>query len=51
MTPFDRSCTTSYCSVILTIALTPCTIIELFDLEECRDLEESLKIIGSGKIQ
>jgi len=38
MVQFHRTCnTTSYWSAIVSIALT-CTIFELLDVEECRDL-------------
>jgi len=38
MTPFDRSWTISYQLSIARIALS-CTIFEIFDVEEYRDLE------------
>jgi len=38
MAPFDRSRTTSCESVVVSIAL-PCTIFEIFDVGEYRDLE------------
>jgi len=38
MTVLDRSCTTFYLSAIASIALF-CTVFELFDVEEYRDLE------------
>jgi len=38
MAPFDRPYETFYWSAIVTVALT-CTIFELFDVEQHRDLE------------
>jgi len=38
MAPFDRSCTTFYWSAVVNIAVC-CTIFELFDVEQYRELE------------
>jgi len=43
MATFDRSRTTSHQSVIVSIALS-CTIFEIFDFEEYRDLEIQLRV-------
>jgi len=50
MTPFDRSYTTSYWSTIASIGLS-CTVFELFDVEECHDLEMSLKVTRNNTIR
>ena len=42
MAIFDRSYTTSYQSAIVSIALS-CTILEIFDVNEHRDLEISVR--------
>jgi len=46
MAPFDRSCTTSYQSAIVT-TVPSCTIFEIFDLEEYRDIEILIKVTRS----
>ena len=38
MSPFDRPCTTSYQSATVGIYIS-CTVFEIFDVEEYRDLE------------
>ena len=50
MAEFDRSYTTSYQSVIVSIALA-CTVFELFDVEKCRDLERLLSVIRCDSIE